>query len=691
MVESEDVAAETRLQAPPALADREPVVPGLDHLRAGRVAPGLEDLHQPLLDLGHRRADRPRGGGRARSVGRFGGRGQLDEPPVRAVGLVVAVERGPQRQEGVVQGLAALRFLEVVPEAERAAAVDGAVLELQVVADLAVAGGERGREALVVELGVVAVLARRAVRRVRDGRARVAPVRERHAHGGERGLVLGRELLDVERGELVRQRAVAILDRGVPGLAAAALEVRPEAGVDRADRAVRVEEVEEDRFSRSERAGLGGGCRAQDQNAAQQNDPSSRKGQFTQVGSARYRHARAVLRAPRRPSAHPARAANCAHASPQPHPAPIAHADLVQALNQVASAKYAGAMASPSIASGATLPSAAIGMPSIFASALRGRVPSAAIDDVEPQRVEIACQAQRASAFPRAHSPAIGSVIVWMPSPHEVPALIPGQFRARLRQQVDILGILSEEQCFGGAGHVAADHADALATMFVPVADRAVAQLRPCARPRSCKVAGRLGRDSCLEPGGQRSERVARIHDSAVRSDCELERAFACIAHDASCMRASCGSARPEPHGMSRHPLDEVGTGRRRIAQSPGRSGVTRRCVAARDAPSCSTERVAECNTESRRTAPHSTTGRTSADDCQIDRPVRSLSLTMLGRSPARRARPPFPGSFRRGSSDFFALSASTAVFTSRFSSGGGSVASMPSDFSQSSRHQPFV
>ena len=142
-------------------------------------------------------------------------------------------------------------------QAERAAAIDGAVLELQVVADLAIAGGERGGQALVVELGVVAVLARRAVRRVRDGRARVAPVRERHAHGGERGAVLGRELFDVERGERLRQRAVAVLDRGVPGLAAAALEVGPEAGVDRADRAVCVEEVEEDRLSRRERAAAG--------------------------------------------------------------------------------------------------------------------------------------------------------------------------------------------------------------------------------------------------------------------------------------------------------------------------------------------------------------------------------------------------------------------------------------------------
>ena len=160
-----------------------------------------------------------------------------------------------------MQRLAALRLFEVVPEAERAAAIDRAVLEFQGVADLAVAGGERGGQAFVVELRVVAVLAGRAVRRVGDGRARVAPVGERHAHGGERGLVRRDELFDVERGELVGQRAVAVLDRGVPGLAVAALEVRPETGVDRADRAVRVEEVEEGRFGGRERARLGGDLR----------------------------------------------------------------------------------------------------------------------------------------------------------------------------------------------------------------------------------------------------------------------------------------------------------------------------------------------------------------------------------------------------------------------------------------------
>ena len=51
------------------------------------------------------------------------------------------------------------------------------------------------------------------------------------------------------------------------------------------------------------------------------------------------------------------------------------------------------------------------------------------------------------------------------------------------------------------------------------------------------------------------------------------------------------------------------------------------------------------------------------------------------------------PGSLD-GAYDFLpcsAFAASIAVFTSRFSSGGGSTALRPSDFSHSSRHQPLV
>src|SRR6185503_4392499 len=112
-------------------------------------------------------------------------------------------------------------------------------------------------KAFVVELAVVAVLAGGAFRLVRDGGARIAPVRERHAHRLERGLVFSAQLLRVERVDALRERRVAVLLLRVPGRAVAALEFGPEAGVDRANRVTGVEEVEENRLGGRERARLG--------------------------------------------------------------------------------------------------------------------------------------------------------------------------------------------------------------------------------------------------------------------------------------------------------------------------------------------------------------------------------------------------------------------------------------------------
>src|SRR4029453_9799502 len=139
--------------------------------------------------VGGRDADRPGGGFDAGAVGLLLSRSQLDEPAIRAVGLGLAVERSPEREESVVQRFPPFRLLDVTEESERAATVDGAVLELELVADLAIAGGERGGKSLIVERAVFAILAGGAFGLVRTGRARIAPVGERHAHRGEGRLV----------------------------------------------------------------------------------------------------------------------------------------------------------------------------------------------------------------------------------------------------------------------------------------------------------------------------------------------------------------------------------------------------------------------------------------------------------------------------------------------------------------------
>jgi hypothetical protein len=75
VVECEEVAAlEFRLELPAGLPHRVAVIPGLDHLGAGRVAPGLEDLDEPLLHVAHGDADGFRGGFDAGAVRRFGPR-----------------------------------------------------------------------------------------------------------------------------------------------------------------------------------------------------------------------------------------------------------------------------------------------------------------------------------------------------------------------------------------------------------------------------------------------------------------------------------------------------------------------------------------------------------------------------------------------------------------------------------------
>ena len=167
------------------------VIPGLDHLRAGGVAPGLEDLDQPLLDVRHRHADRARGGFEAGAVGCFVRGGGLISRRYGLSGSLLPLSADQSGRNASCSALRRSGSSRSYQQPECADAIDRAALELQVVADLAITGGERGREAFVAELGSSRSLqaGRRACSRPRDSDR---PVGERDAHRGERGLVRGR-------------------------------------------------------------------------------------------------------------------------------------------------------------------------------------------------------------------------------------------------------------------------------------------------------------------------------------------------------------------------------------------------------------------------------------------------------------------------------------------------------------------
>src|SRR5262249_42692524 len=120
----------------------EAVVPRFDGAWPASVAPPIEDAFQPALGVGGRYANGFRGGinGRARSPG-FGGR-HPDLPAVWAGGLVMAVERSPQRYERHEQKLASLRFFQSCQQVERSDSRDFVVFELEAVAELRETGVE---------------------------------------------------------------------------------------------------------------------------------------------------------------------------------------------------------------------------------------------------------------------------------------------------------------------------------------------------------------------------------------------------------------------------------------------------------------------------------------------------------------------------------------------------------------------
>ena len=107
------------------------------------------------------------------------------------------------------------RVLDLVPEPQRAAAIDRARSRISGCCR------SRGNRRRARPRGPRSRAWRRYGRRTSGRRGcwrppgSDRPVRERDAHRRERGLVRGRELLDVERGELVDQSAMTILDGGV--------------------------------------------------------------------------------------------------------------------------------------------------------------------------------------------------------------------------------------------------------------------------------------------------------------------------------------------------------------------------------------------------------------------------------------------------------------------------------------------
>src|SRR5581483_1651799 len=110
-------------------------VPGLDHRIAARLAPSIEDLHQPAFDF--RWIDAHVTGGildfRA-VLGRVGG-GSGDHAAIRTVGLVVAVEGLLQWNESKENRFAAGRIGRFVQQVEGRNPVDLAALKVEAVTD----------------------------------------------------------------------------------------------------------------------------------------------------------------------------------------------------------------------------------------------------------------------------------------------------------------------------------------------------------------------------------------------------------------------------------------------------------------------------------------------------------------------------------------------------------------------------
>ncbi len=78
LIHRDDVAAwKTRCESAIGLAHCIAVLPGFDHLGAGRVAPGFEDLREPALDIHGGDADRAGGGLDAGVISRLRRGGEL--------------------------------------------------------------------------------------------------------------------------------------------------------------------------------------------------------------------------------------------------------------------------------------------------------------------------------------------------------------------------------------------------------------------------------------------------------------------------------------------------------------------------------------------------------------------------------------------------------------------------------------
>ncbi len=138
------------------------------------------------------------------------------------------------------------------------------------IADLAVAARERGAQSLIVERLVVAIFAFGIVRRIGDGRARVAEVRERDADRCDSSGVFRREFCRIERVETREERLVPLAQPLVPDGAIRAFVFRDVTGIDVCDRVARVEELEEQRLGSSDCVWLGRVGRGSEQEAGQQ-------------------------------------------------------------------------------------------------------------------------------------------------------------------------------------------------------------------------------------------------------------------------------------------------------------------------------------------------------------------------------------------------------------------------------------
>ena len=109
------------------------VVPGLDHLCAINLAPGVENLFQPVLDFLRRNANRLRGGIEPRALSLLCRNNHRKQAAVRTGPVILAVHGTPKRLKRVEEFLTPLLLADYLKHVHSRDACKTLTLELDIV------------------------------------------------------------------------------------------------------------------------------------------------------------------------------------------------------------------------------------------------------------------------------------------------------------------------------------------------------------------------------------------------------------------------------------------------------------------------------------------------------------------------------------------------------------------------------